>query len=183
MAKKAMKKKVILIPQNQEELIEYLKDLNRAARAKETLEGKVQEKKEAIERIYAEDFRILDETIAARAEGIYLYCRANRAVLTQNNKTKTVAIPGGTVLWRLNPPSVEVSDEQAAIGELLLKDLNKFVRTKREINKEAILQDKDSLPKLKFLQVKEGDEVFAIKPADVKIELEKGKRKFKTKKL
>lgn len=186
MAKKAMKKKVIPIPQNQEELIEYLKDLNQAARAKEALEIKIKEKKEAIERAYAADSKILDEAIAAKAEGIYLYCQANRSALTQNNKIKTVAIPGGTILWRKNPPSVEISRSEAdAVQELLLKDMPQYVRIKREVNKEAILEKKDApeIMKLKCLEVKEGDEVFAIKPADVKIELEKGKRKFKIKKL
>jgi len=48
------------------------------------------------------------------------------------------------------------------------------------VNKEAIeALPKDVVEKLKFITVKEGDEVFSVKPKEVKISFVKGKRSIK----
>ncbi len=181
----AKKKTIVMtaIPQSQEELIDYLKELNQAARKRENIITKSQEKIEEIERQIGREIKPLEEEIEKRAEGIYLYCQLKRAELTNNGKTKTVSLPGGTILWRFNPPSVKVKNEEAAISELESNNLLNLIRVKKEVDKEAILRNPGITFGLKNLKIEEGVEVFVIKPAEVKIELEKGKRKFKSKKL
>ncbi len=73
---------------------------------------------------------------------------------------------------------MKVKNEEAAISELENNDLLSFIRVKKEVDKEAILRNPEIAFGLKNLKIKEGAEVFVIKPAEVKIELEKGKRKF-----
>jgi phage host-nuclease inhibitor protein Gam len=181
--KKIIKKSAVAMPQSREELVEYLKELNQAVRKKEFILTKNQKKIEEIERKKAEEVGSYDEEIEEKAEGIYLYCQLKRAELTNNYKIKTVPLPGGTVLWRLNPPSVKVKNEGLAILELETKNLLDFIRTKKEVDKEAVLKNPDKAAELKNVKVEKGDEVFVIKPAEVKIELEKGKKKFKRKEV
>ena len=179
--KRNIKKKVFVIPQNQEELIEFLKALNQAARRKDSVESKIKEKQEEIERIFAGENKHLDGIIEGMAEGIYLYCQLHRDALTHDNKKKTVTLPGGTVLWRFNPPSVYVKNEKLAVEALEQEGLDQLVRTKKEINKETILAQPDLIATNKYIKVRLGNEVFAIKPADVKYELERGDKKIKKK--
>ncbi len=97
MAMAKAKKKITVMavmPQNQEELIDYLKNLNQAARKRENVVIRNQEKIEEIERQVAEEIKPLEEEIERWAEGIFLYCQLKRAELTDNGKTKTVSLPG-----------------------------------------------------------------------------------------
>jgi phage host-nuclease inhibitor protein Gam len=107
----------------------------------------------------------------------------NREVLTEDNKVKTVDLPGGRVLWRFNPRSIYLKNEKAAIEELDKAGLAEFIRIKKEVNKEAILEKPESIADFKNVKVVQGKEVFAVKPADVKVELEKSRGKIKSKKV
>jgi hypothetical protein len=49
------------------------------------------------------------------------------------------------VLWRIRPPSVAIRGAEAVIAHAQALGLAKFVRTKEEVNKEAILNEPDQV--------------------------------------
>ena len=126
----------------------------------------------------------LGERIKTLQAGVHGWCEAHRAELTDGNKTKTANFITGTVSWRIDPPSVSVRNAEQLLDTLPNLGLGCYIRTKKEINKEAILADraaadneaspeKDAAAKrLKLLAgltltIKSGVEQFVITPTEV----------------
>lgn len=80
---------------------------------------------------------------------IQRYAEAHRAELTDDGARKSQDVGSGTVGWRNDPPSVKVSDEEAAIARLHELGLGWGVRTVEEVDKEAILAYHSKHAKLK----------------------------------
>lgn len=126
----------------------------------------------------------LDETIAkataaadaetmpltAEAErlhrGVQLWAEANRASLTDEGKRKTVQLASGVVCWRLPPPKVTLSNADAVMQELRDRHLQKFIRTKAEVNKEAMLAEPGLAALIPGVRIGAGSEQFVIEPAE-----------------
>lgn len=75
-------------------------------------------------------------------QGVHGWCEAHRAELTEDGKSKTANFITGTVNWRNDPPSVAVRNAEQLLPTLANLGLGCYVRTKQEINKEAILADR-----------------------------------------
>lgn len=113
------------------------------------------------------------ETYQARLtglqEGVQAYCEAHRDELTGEGKTKTANLITGEVQWRQRPPSVAVRGAEAVIETLKRLGLGKFVRTKEEINKEAILNEPEEVKGVAGITVVTGVEDFVITPFEQEV--------------
>lgn len=96
--------------------------------------------------------------------GVQAWCESHRAELTQSGKTKTVNMITGTVNWRIRPPSVSVRGSNTVIELLKSKGLGRYIRTKEEINKDAVLSDPDGVRTIPGITVLSGIEDFVIEP-------------------
>lgn len=91
------------------------------------------------------------EPLIAKAKmlegGLVLYAAAHRKELTDNNKSKRGKLLSGHFEWRQLPPKVSTRGVAAIIAFIQTakgaqgKALSKFLRTKVELNKEAMLAD------------------------------------------
>ena len=106
----------------------------------------------------------LAEQIKTLQEGVQGYCEAHRDELTDGGKVKTASLITGEVQWRQRPPSVSVRGAEAVIDTLKRLGLGKFVRTKEEVNKEAILNEPDEVRGVAGLNIVTGVEDFVITP-------------------
>lgn len=97
-------------------------------------------------------------------EGVQSYCEAHRSELTNDGKAKTANLITGEVLWRQRPPSCAVRGAESVIEALKGFGLSRFVRTKEEINKEAILNEPDAVKGVAGITVVTGVEDFVITP-------------------
>ena len=118
---------------------------------------------------YAEKFTPLKEKLKALQQGVQIFCEANRNELTQDGRVKSAVFVTGTVIWRQRPPSVAVSGVSAVIELLKTLKLERFVRTKEEINKEAILNEQDAVANVAGLSIKKGIEDFVIEPFEIDV--------------
>ena len=100
-------------------------------------------------------------------QGVKLFCEANRMDLTQKGRVKTVNFLSGVVQWRQRPPSVSVSGPESVVKWLEETGLARFVRTKKEVNKEAILNEPEAVLSVPGIKIKTGAEDFIIEPAQV----------------
>jgi len=103
------------------------------------------------------------ERITALTFGVQAWCEVHRMDLTQGGKTKTVLLPTGEVKWRTTPPSVSIKGSDAVMQLLREKQLTRFIRTKDEINKEAILADQAAVVGIAGITIKQVEE-FVIEP-------------------
>ncbi len=109
----------------------------------------------------------IKEQIKPLQAGVQVWCEANRHDLTRGGKVKTAGFVTGEVQWRQRPPSVSVRGVDLVIDTLKRTGLGRFVRTKEEINKDAILADPAAVREVVGINVVTGVEDFVIVPFEV----------------
>jgi len=109
-----------------------------------------------------------DELVELQAK-VQGFCEANRADLTNGGKTKTVLFGTGKVFWRARPASVSVRGVEAVIAYLKSNLKGRFIRTKEEIDKDAMLADKDAARLVPGIKIGSEGEDFVIEPLEVQL--------------
>lgn len=109
------------------------------------------------------------EQIKPLQAGVQVWCEANRHDLTRGGKLKTASFVTGEIQWRQRPPSVSVRGVDAVIELLGERGLARFLRVKTEINKDAILNEPDSVRGVPGISVVTGVEDFVIAPFEVEV--------------
>lgn len=109
----------------------------------------------------------LTEEIKGLQAGVQTWCEANRADLTGGNKVKTASLVTGEVSWRQRPPSCRITGAESVIEALERLGLGRFVRTKKEINKDAILNDPAAVAGVAGISIQSGVEDFVITPFEI----------------
>lgn len=118
---------------------------------------------------YQPTLTALGERLKALQGGVQAYCEAHRNELTNDGKVKTANLITGEVQWRQRPPSVGVRGAESVIEALKGFGLSRFVRTKEEINKEAILNEPDAVKGVAGITVVTGVEDFVITPFEQEV--------------
>lgn len=113
----------------------------------------------------APKLKSLQEQMEDLQKGIQTYCEANRDELC--GKGKTANLVTGEVQWRQRPPSVRVTGAEAVIGWLKQMGMGRFIRTKEEVNKEALLNEQDAAKAVPGVTIVTGQEDFVITPFEV----------------
>ncbi|EIF0163143.1 host-nuclease inhibitor Gam family protein, partial [Salmonella enterica] len=106
----------------------------------------------------------LKKDIDTLSKGVQGWCEAHRDELTQNGRTKTASLITGKVEWRNRPPSVGIRGVETVLETLRRLGLERFIRTKEEINKDAILSEPKAVEGVAGITVRSGVEDFAITP-------------------
>lgn len=113
----------------------------------------------------APELKRLEEEIKRLQGGVQTYCEANRDELC--GKGKTANLITGEVAWRARPPSVKVTGVAAVLSWLKNMGMSSFVRTKEEINKEALLNEPEKAKAIPGIKIESGVEDFFITPFEV----------------
>lgn len=111
----------------------------------------------------------INEQLKILQEGVQGYCEAHRSELTDGGKVKTANFVTGEVQWRKRPPSVTLRGVEAVIETLKRLGFAKFVRTKEEINKDAILNEPDEVRGVAGITIVKDVEDFVITPFEQEV--------------
>ena len=168
--KTAAKSKAKPVAQTREEAAELVGEIGSLDRQVTAIETRMNEKLAELKAKYEEEARPLNEQIEAKREMVQGWAEANRDELCPDD-VKTVKLTTGNLSWRLNPPSVKVSGGDTTIENLKGLGFGRFVRTKEEVNKEAILLEPEAVKGVKGITITQG-ETFAVKPFESEIEHE-----------
>lgn len=121
--------------------------------------------KEAFE-IEAEPYRRKIEELTA---GLQTFAEANRMALTGNYKYKTVAFPAGEIVWRMNPPSVRLTDtEENVIGWCAEHGLEEFIRRTPSLNRDAIKANPEEAKHVPGIRIGQS-EAFVVVPFETEL--------------
>lgn len=104
----------------------------------------------------------VSEQLKTLQDGVQGYCEAHRDELC--GKGKTANLVTGEVQWRQRPPSVRVSKSEVVLETLERLGLSRFIRTKAEVNKDAILDEPDAVRGVAGISIVTGVEDFVITP-------------------
>lgn len=102
------------------------------------------------------------KAIADTSQGVQIWCEAHRGELLKGD-AKTATFPAGEVQWRVRPPSCRVTGAEAVLDLLRRLGLGRFIRSKEEINKEAILNEPEAVTGVPGIRIEQGED-FVIKP-------------------
>ncbi|EKH8226180.1 host-nuclease inhibitor Gam family protein [Salmonella enterica] len=102
-------------------------------------------------------------------KGVQTWCEANRSSITKGD-SKTANLITGEVAWRKKPDSVNLKGVSIVIETLKKLKLDRFIRRKEEVNKDAILADKEAVKGITGISIVSGKETFSITPFEQEIE-------------
>ncbi|EAQ3199339.1 host-nuclease inhibitor protein Gam, partial [Salmonella enterica] len=152
------------VPQNRDAVITDIKRIGDLQREASRLETEMNDAIAEITEKFAARIAPLKTDIETLSKGVQGWCEANRDELTNGGKVKTANLVTGDVSWRVRPPSVSIRGMDAVMETLERLGLQRFIRTKQEINKEAILNEPGAVAGVAGITVKSGIEDFSIIP-------------------
>ncbi|HCQ8912032.1 TPA: host-nuclease inhibitor Gam family protein, partial [Escherichia coli] len=152
------------VPQNRDAVITDIKRIGDLQREASRLETEMNDAIAEITEKFAARIAPLKSDIETLSKGVQGWCEANRDELTNGGKVKTANLVTGDVSWRVRPPSVSIRGMDAVMETLERLGLQRFIRTKQEINKEAILNEPGAVAGVAGITVKSGIEDFSIIP-------------------
>ena len=157
------------VPQSREQAVEAIAEIGRRQRERERIAAAMNDELAAIRQRYEEQARPHAEALRELTAGVQTWCEANRDGLTQGGKTKTANLASGEVRWRMRPPSVACRSLENVLAALKQLGLSRFVRTKEELNKEAILAEPEAVQHVKGVTISQKED-FVIVPFETELE-------------
>ncbi|MEE3701550.1 host-nuclease inhibitor Gam family protein [Mannheimia haemolytica] len=157
------------IYQSRDEVQTAIKIIGDKQRELQRLATAMNDELAAISASYAQHIDALKEDIKPMQKGVQMWCEVHRNELTDNGKCKTGSFVTGEVQWRVKPPSVSVRNAESVIELLENFGLHQFIRTKQEVNKEAVLADPQAVSAIEGINIKSGEEEFIIKPFEQEV--------------
>ncbi|MGD9769827.1 MAG: host-nuclease inhibitor Gam family protein [Pseudolabrys sp.] len=153
----------VRVPQTDEEAAAFVTDIGRAATEIDRLTANLQDdiavlKANAAAEV-ADPLRRRNELVL----GLKMYCEANRARLTKNFSTKTITFPTGKVSWRSRKAAVTIKGKAADVIERIKAlALSQFIRTKEEVDKEAMLKQAELASTISGVSIASAGEDFTV---------------------
>jgi phage host-nuclease inhibitor protein Gam len=157
------------VPQTREEVTDAIAEIGALQRDLQDLQVRMNDELSAVKLSYEREAEGPALRIDALKAGVQIWCDANRRELTHGDKTKTAHLGSGEVSWHLTPPRVTIRAADVVMEDLRRRGLTRFIRTVDEINKEAILADKDAVAGVKGITISQKEE-FIIKPFEAQLE-------------
>jgi phage host-nuclease inhibitor protein Gam len=157
------------VPQSLADVNEAVAEIGRRQRERDRIQAEMNDNLAAVRAEYEAMARPHAERIAALTHGVAMYCEANRDALTKGGKTKTARLATGEISWRTRPPSVVVRGMEAVIDALHRLKLDRFLRVKTELDKDAILAEPEAVDAIKGLSISQKED-FVIKPDSTELE-------------
>jgi phage host-nuclease inhibitor protein Gam len=155
---------IVAAPQSRDECAAWICGLGDCQRELARIETVMNDEIGSVTQRYQPVIQALKERIAPQVVGIQTWCEAHRDELTEGGKTKTANLVTGSVQWRQRPPSCVVRGAEAVIETLKRLGLGRFVRSKEEVNKEAILNEPEAVKGVAGMSIVTGVEDFVVTP-------------------
>lgn len=152
------------VAQTQDDVASTIRQIGEVSREVSRLTADMNDEIGAVTQKYRALITPKQEHITAMQSGVQVWCEANRDKLTNGGKVKTANLITGNVLWRQRPPSVSIRGAESVIETLKKLALERFIRTKEEPNKEAMLNEPDAVRGIAGISIVTGIEDFVIEP-------------------
>lgn len=164
--------KPVQVPQSKEECAAAIRQLGDLQRMRERQRADMNDLIAAVTQQHQPILSDLGARIDALFTGVQTWCEAHRQDLCGpgDKLGKTANLVTGEVSWRQRPPKAVVRDAEGVMDELRVMGLEKFIRAKYEVNKEAVLADPDAVRGITGLTVVIGEEDFVVVPFEVAAE-------------
>jgi phage host-nuclease inhibitor protein Gam len=157
------------VPQNREAVVAAIAEIGRRQREVTRIQTEMNDAMAATKERFESNAQPHVAAIEQLRAGVQIYCEAHREELTLRGKTKTVMFPSGEVKWRTTPPKVVIKGVEAVMDALRRTGLGRFIRTRDEISKEAILEEPEIVAQVPGLRIEQTEE-FVIEPFEAELD-------------
>lgn len=159
------------VPADREQANEAIASIGEITRKRERIEAAMNDELAKVKAKHEEAAKPLMDEQARLADGVKLYCEANRSALTEDGKVKSYRFAAGTVSWRTTPFSVVIRDADSVLATLKDQKQKAYIRTKEEIDRDALLRDRVKVETLGIAGIGfRQKEEFSIEPFEAKID-------------
>ncbi len=158
------------IPQTADETNAMIARIGAAQRERDLIQAAMNEKLEAVKAEFDTQAAPLKAEIETLSKGIQTWCEAHRDELTTLGRVKFHRFGAGEISWRTRPPKVSIRGMAAVIENLKRLSLERFLRVKVEINKDAMLAEPDIATTITGVTIGSAGEEFIIKPNETELE-------------
>ena len=173
-----LKKIVVAVPKNLDEAAKFLARIGKEQRTNDIIQSDLNAEVDRLKTKAMADAKLHQDKISQLVEGLFVYAEVHRDELTDGGKRKTIEVPTGIFGWRMTPPAVSFRDVKSILKNLKSLGLERFIRTKEEIDKEAILREPNVATTVKGVSISQHEE-FIAKPAELEVEIATRIDKFK----
>ena len=157
------------VAQSQDDVAATIRQIGEVSRDATRLEANMNDDIAAITDKYQALILPKLDRLKTMQKGVQIWCEANRDTLTNGGKVKNFSFITGQIQWRKRPPSCRITGAEAVIETLKRLGLGRFVRSKDEINKEAILNEPEAVSGVAGVSVVTGVEDFVIEPFEQEV--------------
>lgn len=157
------------VPAGRDEVNEAIAEIGRLQRERARIQTRFNDEQAEVKARHDGAAKPLGERIIELHKGVSLWCEANRAQLTHDNKVKFHEFATGKVNWRLRPPSVSIRGVDALVTWLQKASLERFLRVRKEIDKNALLREPEVARDLPGVTITQREE-FVVVPHESQIE-------------
>lgn len=158
----------VTVPQSREQAAEAIRQIGESQRELARLAADMNDELSRVKARWEEVAEPHKIKVDSLTQGVQVWAEANRDSLTQGGKTKTAALTTGEILWRLRPPSVRVTGAEAVLDVLRRLGLTRFIRSKDEINKDAILNEPEAVAPVAGISISQGED-FVVAPFEAEL--------------
>lgn len=104
--------------------------------------------------------------INSLTEKLEEFANDNRDELLEDDKKKSVKFASGEIGWRSNKEKLQLKTAASVLKEIKKLGLTKFIVTKEDINKAALIQDREAVKSIKGASIIPAEDNFFCKPLD-----------------
>ena len=169
MATRLKTKTLAAVPQSKNDCAEQIRQLGDLQRQFERERGAMNDAIAAITQTHQPALEDLTTRINALQSGVQAWCEAHRAELCAAGG-KTAQLITGEVSWRQRPPSITIRGVETVLETLQRLQLDRFIRSKLEPNKDAMLAEPDVVRGIAGITLVTGAEDFIVRPFEVALE-------------
>ncbi len=166
--KPRIKSDAVPTPGTQVEAEDMVAQIGALQRQVVSIESAMNDELSAIKRGFEEEALPLNAKIEELFLGVKAWAETNRSDLCKGTR-KTVNLTSGEISWRKTPKKVSLKKIPDVIQALKSLSLDRFIRTKEEVDKEAILNDADAVQGVRGITISQKEE-FIVKPFESEIE-------------
>ena len=158
----------VYVPQSRDQVAAAIREIGELQRELTRVTADMNDELAAVKESYETEAEPRRQRVAALTQGVQIWCEASREALTLGGKTKTAVFTSGEICWRIRPPSVRITGQDAVLDILRRLGLTRFIREKQEVNKEAILNEPEELKHVPGIAISQGED-FVVTPFEAEL--------------
>lgn len=167
---KGQKRAVVAVPHSLDEAAKFVARLGQEQREIDRINLALNEKLKDLTAKATAEAKPYQESIAEIVGGLFAFAESRREELTDGGQKKTVELPTGIFGWRMTPPAISLREVKEVLVRLKTMGLTQFVRTKEEVDKEAMLKEPELAKSVKGVSITQHED-FLVKPKELTAEI------------